>query len=304
MRAARATLDGGGGGAAAAAVRRALAEGGGVFYTSGLLSAPSREAQRGACALLSAMLTTSDACAQLVASDALAPLLGLLSYGAAEPALASSALSLVGRLCARGHAAAAFSNGAAPPLAAALVRAAAHAKGWGGGHGSGNGGGGGNGGASSAAAVAAGARDAKLCLTSLTAIARCGERELEAVRHAVRAGSALPSVVALLGGTSASGPDAEGVDGAAMGLLGLLDPRNEATMSNLASTGGIALLCETVGDAAAPDASRLQAVETLAALSASAVSAVAISEDGPALRGLTRSPRAAAAAAAAAAASA
>ena len=89
------------------------------------------------------------------------------------------------------------------------------------------------------------------------------------MRLAIRQAGALPSLTALLG------TDAEGVDKLAMEVLSHLQLSDDASAEKLANSGGIALLCESVGGKS-PSASRRQAAQTLATLSAAATSAVAI----------------------------
>ena len=181
------------------------------------------------------------------------PLLALLS--AANTQTRSSALQLTHNLCLHGAAAAMLAAGAAAPLTKDMVRAAAVAKGWGGG----------------ASSVSDASKDAGLALTALAAL---GEEATgkEAVRHAVRQHSALPSLVAMLGDRD------EAVNAAAATILALIDPSDNAALAELQNTGGIALLCETLVSASATETSHLQAMQTLATLSASPTPAVAIAE--------------------------
>ena len=241
--------------AESADVRTAIIEGGGILYIGALLGAtPNAEVEQETALLLVALSTTAAACAQIVAADGIAAVLALISR---DGPVHASAMQLIVAICTHRQAAAVASAGGAPPLTAELMRAAAVAKGWGG-------------------TPADGCRDAKLALVCLGALAASGPPQLEAVRHAVRDAGALPSLVALLG------TDVDGVDAAAMSILAHLELSGQAA-DELANTGGIALLCESL--AGATD-SRLQAVQTLATLSASAVSAVAIAEATDALPNL------------------
>ena len=239
------------------AARSAFADGGGLLYVGALLASPSTEVQQEAALLLLAATTTASACEQLAAADGVAALLGMLSK---DGEIHNTALQLLVSMCTHGAAPALASAGSAVPLTAELVRAAAIAKGWGGN-------------------TADGCRDARLSLTCLSAMGACGASQLEAVRLAVRSAGALPSLVALLG------TDRGGIDAAAMGLLAQLELSDAPAAAELANTGGIALLCESLGGSAT-ESSRAQAAQTLATLSASAVSAVAIAQASTAIDNL------------------
>ncbi len=215
--------------------------------------------QQEASLLLITVSTTEGACQQLVAADGVRPLLALLS--GAEAQTRSSALHLISSLCAHGGASALLAAGAAIPLTKEMVRAAAVAKGWGGDTGVGG-----------TASAADASKDAGLALGALAAFGGIGDSGVEAVRHAVRQASALPALVAMLGDRQ------EEVNKAAATILALLDPSDNAQLAELQNSGGIALLCETLVSTSAAEATHLQAMQTLATLSASPTSAVAIAE--------------------------
>ena len=239
------------------ALRAAIADGGGILYVGALLASQSADVQQEAALLLVAITNTPESAQQLVAANGVSELLAMLSREQSQ--LRTTALQLLSAMCTHGSAEALVSAGGANPLAAELVRSAAVAKGWGGN-------------------TADGCRDARLSLTCLSSMASCGHAQMEKVRHAVRHASALPSLVALLG------TDTGGTDAAAMALLAQLE-LSEKGAEELTNTGGIALLCESLGPATAAD-TRLQAAQTLANLSASAVSAVAIAQTPNAVENL------------------
>ena len=213
--------------------------------------------------LLITVITTETACQQLVAADGVRPLLALLAGGSELPNMAqtrSCALHLISRICAHNGAPALLAAGAAVPVMREMMRAAMIAN-WTG-----------SADAVDSRAAAEASKDAGQALSALAAFGAIGDSGVEAVRHAVRQASALPALVALLACRQ------EEVHKAAATILALLDPTDKMQLTELENSGGITLLCETLVSTSAAGATHLQAMQTLATLSAAPTSAVAIAE--------------------------
>ena len=240
------------GGAADGALAGRLADGGALFYLASLLASPSAEVAQEATLLLTAMCATSEAVrTQLVdVANGLPPLLALLSN--ASPPLPSLVLALLDSLVAAGAARALRDAGAAEPLARSLVAAASEAKGWGGG-----------------GATGEGEARAATLLGILDAMANV---DVQAVQDGMRAASATPSLVALLGAAD------EGLRGKASGMLNRLVPADGAGSGEMVASGGLVMLCDALANGTS-EANRKQALQTVAKLSSSAQNAVAIAEN-------------------------
>ena len=240
------------GGAADGALAGRLADGGALFYLASLLASPSAEVAQEATLLLTAMCATSEAVrTQLVdVANGLPPLLALLSN--ASPPLPSLVLALLDSLVAAGAARALRDAGAAEPLARSLVAAASEAKGWGGG-----------------GATGEGEARAATLLGILDAMA---DVDVQAVQDGMRAASATPSLVALLGAAD------EGLRGKASGMLNRLVPADGAGSGEMVASGGLVMLCDALANGTS-EANRKQALQTVAKLSSSAQNAVAIAEN-------------------------
>ena len=239
-------------GAADGALAGRLADGGALFYLASLLASPSAEVAQEATLLLTAMCATSEAVrTQLVdVANGLPPLLALLSN--ASPPLPSLVLALLDSLVAAGAARALRDAGAAEPLARSLVAAASEAKGWGGG-----------------GATGEGEARAATLLGILDAMA---DVDVQAVQDGMRAASATPSLVALLGAAD------EGLRGKASGMLNRLVPADGAGSGEMVASGGLVMLCDALANGTS-EANRKQALQTVAKLSSSAQNAVAIAEN-------------------------
>jgi len=243
-------------GAAPSAVD-ALVASGGLLYLTGLLSPPaSPQLHAQAVELLATLCSRApDTAASLADLGGIPPLLEAAS--APEPRARLAALQLLRAMAAQSASVAASvaSAGGAPPLVAALVTAAAEAKGWS------NAGGAGR-------HTAEGEQAASAALGALVAL--CGATEGAAkVQDAFRAASALPSLVALLGAKD------ETSRSLAMALLTRVAPA-DGVGGELVATGGIALLCE--GLVHEQGEARLEALRTLVPLAASPLNAVAVAE--------------------------
>lgn len=203
----------------------ALVASGGLLYLTGLLSPPaSPRLHAQAVELLAALCACAPGTAASLADmGGIPPLLEVAS--AAEPRARRAALELLHVMAAQSASLAASVAGAggAPSLVAALVTAAAEAKGWSTAGGAGR-------------HTAEGEQAAGAALGALVAL--CGAAECAAkVQDAFRAASALPSLVALLGAKD------EVTRSLAMALLAHV-AGGDGAGGELAASGGIALLCE------------------------------------------------------------
>ncbi|KAL1519633.1 hypothetical protein AB1Y20_023144 [Prymnesium parvum] len=227
-------------------VRQGVLNAGGLLFVSALLGSPSDEVKQEAALLLLTLCHTAASLEMLASTDAVGPILALLSAGNIQHK--RSSLELLERLCNNGCAEAVATAGGTTPLAFELVRVAGVVKGWSG----------------ASADVAEGEHMAKQVLACLLLMPEAK------LKDAFRAASATPALVALLGTAN------ETLRSQATTLLqGAITEGNASGDDELLHSGGIALLCENLKQS---PSDRTQTTAALAKLSSSPLNAAAIAE--------------------------